>query len=114
MINAISTGLITFLVVLGSAAVIGIIAFLIYLSLKPKLKEDDVLMITADHGCDPSTPSTDHSREYVPILVYGAKIKPVNLGIRDTYADIAKTIEEMFNVYSDKIEGTSFLKEILK
>ena len=78
----------------------------------PKMREDDVLMITADHGCDPSTPSTDHSREYVPILVYGKKIKPVNLGIRETYADIAKTIDEMFGVYSDKIEGTSFLKEI--
>ena len=78
----------------------------------PKLREDDVLMITADHGCDPSTPSTDHSREYVPILVYGQKIKPVNLGIRQTYADIAKTIDEMFGVYSEKIEGTSFLKEI--
>jgi len=79
----------------------------------PKMREDDVLMITADHGCDPSTPSTDHSREYVPILVYGNKIKPVNLGIRQTYADIAKTIDEMFGVYSDKIEGTSFLKDIL-
>ena len=79
----------------------------------PKMREDDVLMITADHGCDPSTPSTDHSREYVPILVYGNKVKPVNLGIRQTYADIAKTIDEMFEVYSDKIEGTSFLKEIM-
>lgn len=80
----------------------------------PKLKEDDVLMITADHGCDPSTPSTDHSREYVPILIYGQKIKPVNLGIRDTYSDIAKTIDDMFGVYSDKIEGKSFLNEIKK
>ena len=80
----------------------------------PKMRENDVLMITADHGCDPSTPSTDHSREYVPILVYGQKIKPVNLGIRETYADIAKTIDEMFGVYSDKIEGTSFLKDIKK
>lgn len=80
----------------------------------PKLREDDVLMITADHGCDPSTPSTNHSREYVPLLVYGSKIKPVNLGIRKTYSDIAKTIEDMFGVYSDKIEGTSFLNDIKK
>ena len=71
-------------------------------------------MITADHGCDPSTPSTNHSREYVPLLVYGSKIKPVNLGIRKTYSDIAKTIEDMFGVYSDKIEGTSFLNDIKK
>ena len=80
----------------------------------PKLHDDDVLMITADHGCDPSTPSTDHSREYIPILVYGNKIKPVNLGIRETYSDIAKTIEDMFGIYSDKIEGKSFLNEIKK
>lgn len=80
----------------------------------PKLREDDVLMITADHGCDPSTPSTNHSREYVPLLVYGSKIKPVNLGIRKTYSDIAKTIEDMFGIYSDKIEGTSFLNDIKK
>lgn len=83
-------------------------------SFLPKLREDDVLMITADHGCDPSTPSTNHSREYVPLLVYGSKIKPVNLGIRKTYSDIAKTIEDMFGVYSDKIEGTSFLNDIKK
>ena len=80
----------------------------------PKLREDDVLMITADHGCDPSTPSTDHSREYVPLLVYGQKIKPVNLGIRETYADIAKTIDDIFGVSSNKIEGKSFLNEIKK
>ena len=80
----------------------------------PKLREDDVLIITADHGCDPSTPSTDHSREYIPLLVYGHNIKPVNLGIRNTYSDIGKTIDDIFNVYSDKIEGKSFLSEIKK
>lgn len=79
-----------------------------------KLREDDVLMITADHGCDPSTPSTNHSREYVPILIYGKNVKPTNLGIRETYADIAKTIDEMFGVCSDKIAGKSFLNEIKK
>ena len=54
------------------------------------LQEQDLLIITADHGCDPTTPSTDHSREYVPLLVYGGK--PVNLGTRATFADIAATI----------------------
>ena len=57
------------------------------------LRDDDILIITADHGNDPSTPSTDHSREYIPLLVYGKKLKQgINLGIRDTYADIAATI----------------------
>ena len=58
-----------------------------------KLKEDDILMITADHGCDPGyTVSTDHSREYTPFLMYGKKIKPQNLGTRETFADIAATV----------------------
>ena len=70
-------------------------------------------MITADHGCDPSTPSTDHSREYIPLLIYGDKIIPKNLGIRKTYSDIGKTIEEYFGINSD-ISGESFLKEIIK
>ena len=76
-----------------------------------ELQEDDVLMITADHGCDPATPSTDHSREYIPLLVYGKKVKPVNLGIRDTFADIGKTIADNFKVKTE-IAGTSFLEEI--
>lgn len=79
----------------------------------PKLREDDILMITADHGCDPSTPSTDHSREFIPLLIFGDKIVPKNLGIRKTYSDIGKTIEDYFGVNSD-ISGTSFLKEIEK
>lgn len=63
------------------------------------LKEDDVLMITADHGCDPSTPSTDHSREYTPFVAYGKKVKEgCNLGTRKTFADIAKTITDYFGV----------------
>jgi len=62
------------------------------------LRPDDVLMILADHGCDPTTPSTDHSREYVPLLVIGDKVQPQNLGIRETYADTAQTIAEFFNV----------------
>ena len=74
-----------------------------------KLKEDDLLIITADHGCDPSTPSTDHSREYIPILMYGKKVEPRNLGIRKTYADIAKTVLDNFNI-ENELPGESFLK----
>jgi phosphopentomutase len=78
------------------------------------LRDDDILMITADHGCDPSTESTDHSREYTPCLVYGKHIKQgVNLGTKDTFADIAATILDYFDLTSN-IEGTSFLNEILE
>ena len=62
------------------------------------MNEDDLLIITADHGNDPSTPSTDHDREYIPILVYGKNIKHgINLGIRDTYADISATVLDIFD-----------------
>ena len=75
--------------------------------------EEDILMVTADHGCDPSTPSTDHSREYVPLVMAGKPVKAgVNLGTRSTFADTAATILEYLGVQG-KIEGTSFLKEIL-
>jgi phosphopentomutase len=78
------------------------------------LKDDDILIITADHGCDPSTPSTDHSREYVPMIAYGKRIKRNNdLGTRESFADIAATILEYFNV-KQQVAGTSFLKDILK
>jgi phosphopentomutase len=72
-----------------------------------KLRIDDILVITADHGCDPTTQSTDHSREYVPLLVYG--IKPRNLGIRETFADVAQSIAEYFGVSYPR--GKSFLGE---
>ena len=82
--------------------------------LLPLLRSDDLLFITADHGCDPSTPSTDHSREHVPMLAYGAKVKPgVNIGTRSTYADLAATVAEYLGVKAE-IAGESFLKEILK
>ena len=79
-----------------------------------KMKENDMLIITGDHGNDPSTPSTDHSREYTPILVYGKNIKEnVNLGIRSTFADISTTILDMLDL--PKLEnGISFRKEIEK
>ena len=82
--------------------------------LLPMLQPDDILMITADHGCDPSTPSTDHSREHTPILIYGEKVQVgKNLGVRDGFCDIAATITEYLGVDAD-IKGNSFLAEILK
>lgn len=72
------------------------------------LKEDDCLIITADHGNDPSTPSTDHSREYIPILIYGNKIKRgINIQTRQSYADISATILDFFN-YERLDYGISF------
>jgi phosphopentomutase len=73
------------------------------------MREDDMLMLTADHGCDPSTPSTDHSREYTPWLIYGRHVKAgVNLGTRRTFGDIAATVLEYFSI-TPKIEGESAL-----
>ena len=78
-----------------------------------KLKENDVLMITADHGCDPETPSTDHSREYTPLLIAGQKIKNnVNLGTRKCFSDIGKTVCDLLGVNAD-IAGETFAEEIL-
>ncbi len=76
-----------------------------------KINDDDMLMITADHGCDPSTPSTDHSREYTPLLVYGKNIKSKDLGTRSSFADIGKTVLDIFKL-ENNIEGNSFLSEI--
>ena len=79
----------------------------------PKLGEEDILMITADHGCDPSyTATTDHTREYVPLLVLGKAVKPVNLGTRGSFADIAATVTELLGVPYETT-GVSFAKEIL-
>ena len=78
------------------------------------LREDDLFIITADHGCDPVTPSTDHSREYVPLLITGPKVKPnTNLGTTATFADMAETILDYFGVEQLGV-GTSHLSEILK
>ena len=63
----------------------------------PKMREDDLLIITADHGCDPVTPSTDHSREYVPVFVVGKNVKPEDLGTLDGFANVAKMVEEFLN-----------------
>ncbi len=77
-----------------------------------KLKENDILMITADHGCDPSTASTDHTREYIPLLVYGSGVSPANLGVRKTFADIGATVCDYLGVRPPE-NGESFLPLIL-
>lgn len=78
------------------------------------MKDTDILIITADHGCDPTVPGTDHTREYVPFIVYGKELKSnINLGTRKSFADIGQTITEIFSIPSIK-NGESFLKEILK
>ena len=78
----------------------------------PRLNDDDLLIITADHGCDPKTPSTDHSREYVPMLMYGKNVKPVNLGTLPTFSDIAATVLDVFGVDKESVDGTSFLPKV--
>ena len=76
------------------------------------MQREDILMITADHGCDPNYTGTDHTRENVPLLVYGRKIRPGNLGTLSTYSDIAATVAAYFDVpYS--LNGKSFLNQIL-
>ncbi len=82
-------------------------------SFLPTLREDDVLMITADHGCDPLTPSTDHSREYIPLLIYGKRLRPKNLGVRKTYADIGKTVAALFGVENELAGSVLPLEECL-
>ena len=78
------------------------------------MKEEDMLFITADHGCDPTTDSTDHSREYVPVLVYGSKVKEnTDLGVRRTFADLGQTISDYLELGAD-FEAESFLQDILK
>jgi phosphopentomutase len=77
------------------------------------LKSDDILIITADHGCDPTTVSTDHSREYIPLIFYGKNIKENNnLGILDTYASIGKTILDILSIEND-LEGISVKNQII-
>ena len=79
----------------------------------PKLGDEDLVMITADHGCDPAyTATTDHTREYVPLVVLGKQVKPVNLGTRKSFADIAATVTELLHVPYET-PGKSFAREIL-
>ena len=82
-------------------------------NLLEQLGDEDIVMITADHGCDPAyTATTDHTREYVPLLVLGKGVKPVNLGTRATFADIAATVADLLGV-DYTCPGTSFAKEIV-
>ena len=82
----------------------------------PKIKElmgeDDILILTADHGCDPCHTGTDHTREHVPVLVWGKKLAGgVNLGIRETYADLSATVLDFFGI-ENTLKGTSMLPEM--
>lgn len=75
-----------------------------------KMRDDDLLMITADHGCDPGTASTDHSREYIPLVMYGKNIKAdINYHTRETFADIGATVLSYFGISDTDISGTSIL-----
>ncbi len=78
-----------------------------------QMREEDLLIINADHGCDPTFKGTDHTREYIPILLYGKSIKKgINIGIRNSFADIGQSIAEIFGTKTLKI-GQSFLDEII-
>jgi phosphopentomutase len=80
----------------------------------PQLRPDDLLVVTADHGNDPTTPSTDHSREYVPLLLIGQKIRPgVDVGTRRTFADLGQSLSDVFGA-GRLTHGTSFLAEIAR
>lgn len=76
-----------------------------------KMTESDVLFIVADHGCDPTFPHTDHTREYVPLLVYGKSVPPQNLNIRETFADLGATVAELLGL-QPLATGTSFAGEL--
>ena len=78
-----------------------------------ELAATDLLLITADHGCDPTVPGSDHTREYVPLLAYYKGCSSVNLGIRKTFADLAATIADNFKIKTLP-HGQSFLQEILR
>jgi phosphopentomutase len=82
--------------------------------LLPKLTASDLLVVTADHGNDPTTPSTDHSREHVPLLIAGAQVgRDVDLGVRATFADLGQTLADVFGI-APLGRGTSFLADILR
>ncbi|MBC7321041.1 phosphopentomutase [bacterium] len=76
------------------------------------LREDDLLIVCSDHGNDPTTPSTDHSREYTPLLVKGLNNPPKSLGVRETFADIGVSLLEFFDIKNQKFPGRSFLNEL--
>ena len=78
-----------------------------------KLTDDDLVIITADHGCDPGySAHTDHTREYIPMLALGKRVKPVNLGTRPGFGDIAATVLELLDVDA-RVQGVSFAQQIV-
>ena len=79
----------------------------------PLLGEEDALIVTADHGCDPGSEGTDHTREYVPLIVYGRQINPIDLGERACFADVAATVLEWLDATA-VTEGKSFAREVEK
>jgi len=83
-------------------------------SLVKKLHANDLLIITGDHGCDPATESTDHSRERVPLLLYGNAVNPVDFGTRASFADLGKTVAEFLNIDGSPLSGESFIREVSK
>jgi len=78
-----------------------------------KMTDEDILILTADHGCDPTAPGTDHSREHIPVLVYGKNVKPGEISTRTSFTDIGKTVLDYLDVENDLL-GKSFANEILK
>ena len=78
------------------------------------LRADDCMIVTADHGCDPSYRGTDHTREYVPVLIAGKGISSASLGTRKSFADLGKTCTEMLGADASKLQGNSFLDVLLK
>lgn len=79
-----------------------------------KLREDDVVIITADHGCDPGAPGTDHTREHTPMLIFGKEVREgVSIGTRGTFADIAATVLDMFGI-PEGLDGESFWELVRK
>jgi phosphopentomutase len=82
-------------------------------SLEQLLREDDLLFLTADHGNDPTTPSTDHARERVPVIALGPRVRPGSIGERPTFADLGATVAEWLGV-SFRGSGTSFLPALVR
>ena len=80
-------------------------------SIMSAMRPDDLLILTADHGCDPTWKGSDHTREHIPVLAFGAGVTAGNLGVRSTFADIGQTLAQFFTL-SPMAYGTSFLSEV--
>lgn len=78
-------------------------------ALLPQLRDDDLLILTADHGCDPNAHGTDHTREYIPVLIYGKRVKPQNLGTRNGFSDIGQTVCKWLGVDASSLSGTAII-----